>query len=398
MPATLPERQPAGLDDRETLRWSARSDGRSGFLFINNHQRIEGLPRHGGVQFRVRLKEETLLVPSAPVEIPPGVSIFWPLNLEINGMRLRYASAQPLCVLQVGVSPCYVFAERGGIPAEFAFDARTVVMAEKAPAQARSHETLILRGLNPGSPALLHGKGGKAARLLLLSEEQSLQAYKARLWGQERLVLSPAGLVFDGDTLRLSSRKRDEMWFSIYPAPDRALTVDGKAIQGVADGIFTRYTLTLAEKAVPVTARRVKAAGPARQVPLGPFGVAQAPQDADFTAAEEWEVRLPADALAGAGEAYLCVDYVGDAARAYIGDRLVADDFYYGRVWEIGLRRFAPQVLEKGVALRFLPLRQDAPIYIAPEHRPAFDGSGVALEVRGMRVEVEYKATLTANG
>ncbi len=40
----LPDDRPRGKDDEETLRWAARSDGRSGFIFVSNHERLKTLP------------------------------------------------------------------------------------------------------------------------------------------------------------------------------------------------------------------------------------------------------------------------------------------------------------------------------------------------------------------
>ena len=43
--------------------------------------------------------------------------------------------------------------------------------------------------------------------------------------------------------------------------------------------------------------------------------------------------------------------------RAYVGDRLVADQFYSGGVWDIGLDRLPADALRtEGLRLRVLPL------------------------------------------
>lgn len=40
MPPTMPDKRPTGRDDVTTLRWCARSDGQSGFVFVNNYERV----------------------------------------------------------------------------------------------------------------------------------------------------------------------------------------------------------------------------------------------------------------------------------------------------------------------------------------------------------------------
>ena len=262
--------------------------------------------------------------------------MIWPFNLDLNGIALQYATAQLVCKLENDGIPCFIFAERGGIPAEFAFEADTVAVVNGADLE----DGRYLGGLAPGSLVTLKSSQGASVRLLLLSEEQSRQCWKAMIWGKERIFLSPAGLIFDGDTLRLRSRRLGELWFSVFPAPAQALTT-----AGTQAGIFTHYCLEGNEKKIAVKAQKVKTAGSARVVPLGPLGVAQAPEEEAFEAAEVWEVRLAPGALEGVNEVFLCIDYTADVGRAYLDGMLVADDFYNGKTWEIGLKRFASSVI-----------------------------------------------------
>lgn len=390
LPANFPERLPSSLDDCETLRWAVRSDGKTGFVFLNNHQRVEGLPDKAGVQMVLRLKEETLTLPSEPVTIRQGVAMFWPFHFDLDGIRLRYATAQPVCRLKLEGGWGFVFARRGGVEAEFAFSDRvkafTAAGAEVAAREGR------LRGLNPGEWVQIQDERGQKAQLLLLDEEQALRFWKARIWGAERLFLSSAGLIFDGEVLRLHARTPEELTFAVFPPlPD-------PSGEGVMEGCFQRFTLRQSWPSLEVNCRRVRLAGPARVVPVGPGGVAQAPEERDFDGGEVWEVTLPEHVLEGWQEVYLRVDYRGDCARAYVNGRLVADHFNNGREWEIGLRRFAPEVLEHGMRLVFLPLRQDAPIYLAPEHRPDFQGRSEVLEVRSLTAQGEVEGVFTPAG
>jgi beta-galactosidase len=243
-----------------------------------------------------------------------------------------------------------------------------------------------LRQMTEGSLMTLRSHQGQKVRLLLLSQEQSRKCWKAQIWGEERIFLSPADLIFDGDRLLLRSRCPEDFWFSVYPTLPQALNVRGRV-----EGIFTHYALPVTEKKIQIEYHKIRAAGPVRQVPTGPLGVAQAPEEADFEAAETWEILLPPQALDGVNELFLRLDYVGDAGRLYLDGQLIADDFYNGKPWEIGLKRFAPQVLEKSLILKLLPLRKDAPVYIAPQYRPDFGGASEVLELRGMRAEAEYE-------
>ena len=83
----------------------------------------------------------------------------------------------------------------------------------------------------------------------------------------------------------------------------------------------------------------------------------------------------------------LGIDYVGDIARVYAGDRFVTDDFYHGAPLEIGLWRTG-----RDLELRVLPLRGDAPIYLPAGAR--IPAGAVAVELKSVKVIPEYETTL----
>ena len=91
--------------------------------------------------------------------------------------------------------------------------------------------------------------------------------------------------------------------------------------------------------------------------------MAMQPEDADFAQAAVWRVKLPAGVDANR-DLRLRVRYTGDVLRAYLAGKLLADDFYHARPFEIGLRRHGPAVYQNGLVLKILPLREDAPSYI----------------------------------
>lgn len=414
MPSILPDRLPPDLNDRAVLRWAVRSDGESGFIFINNYQRIEDLPARLGVQLELRLKDAVLRLPAAPLAVPPGMHAIWPFQFDLGGARLVYATAQPVCRLEGADLPCFVFAAAEGLPAEFSFEGGESCVAVSGWLHDPERE---MANLNPiaGRAGVYQLSSGAdrmytvacgdepVCRLILLSAFDALRCWKARIWGAERIFLSPAALLFDGGTLRLRASQVADLWFGVYPAPSLPLRSQGSLLAGINQGPFALFHLFQPDMDCPVAAHLLQPAGPARVVPLGPAGVAQAPGDADFEQAEVWQVDFPAYLPDGAAEVRLRVDYSGDAARAYLGGELIADDFreayppvHAGRPWEIALRRLDPHALAGGLVLKFLPLRRDAPIYLPGDWRSAASEDGPLLEVREIRAEIEYEAAVSA--
>ncbi|MEH0518712.1 beta-galactosidase [Streptomyces stelliscabiei] len=385
MASAVPERQPASQDDRETLRWAVRGDGRSGFLFVNNHQPHEPLPDHRGTTFTVEFPDGpegpesgALTLPSEPVTIPRGAYFCWPLRLDLAGLRLDWATAQPVCTVDDGRGrTVLVLAATDGITPELALDLRTVTTVRVPSGEVTTvGDRVLVTGLRPGTDALVEvdtTDGGRVG-LLVLDAATARTAYRGRAWGAERLVLGEAGggVVFDAhaDEVRVHSTA-PEPSFAVLPAPERAPVATGAVVKEAADGVFVRYTLVAddqgrrgsdgADDALPVTL--IRPPGEAPPVTTGVLGRASVPADEHFdTVAAEYGIATPDDAPPGT---LLRVHWTGDVARAHVGGRLVADQFYSGRVWDIGLDRLpADGARSEGLRLRVLPLPAGAPVHV----------------------------------
>lgn len=391
MAAVLPAVLPSGVDDKTTLRWAVRTDGRSGFVFINNYHRVDGLAVKDNVKLTLRLPGRKLKIPSRPVRIEGQSYMIWPFEMDLRGIRLHHATAQPLCRLEAD-RPCFIFFAPSGIEPELAFAAGEIASAE-GPIGERieSDGLLILRALKPGTDCLLklRGRDGRAVDVLVLTHEQSRRCYKADIWGRERIFLSDAAPIFEGQTLRLQSR-RPQMDFSVFPPPQKL-----DAGPADADGVFERHRLSVPAKSIAVSCRQLCPTQPSQPVKMGKK-VAMAPDDADFQRAGEWEITIPADALDGLSEAHLGIHYAGDVARAYLAERLIHDDFYYRQPWEIGIRRFVPQILHTPLRIRIMPLRQDASVYIPQDRLPGFGVSGEIAELFKVELAPQYEILVTA--
>ena len=400
MPMILPDAQPAGLDDKQTLRWSIRSDGRRGFIFINNYQRIESLPDRRDIQLRLRLKEESLAIPSAPISIPAQMHALWPVNLDLSGVLLKYATAQPICRIEHDGRPCYVFFAPEGVDTEFAFDARTVGSIDAfAGLQIRGEDRIILRGLKPGTDRLLTlgGPADQQIDILLLTQAQARRCWTGDFAGQPRLFLSRDSrdardardaLLFDPPNLSVLSRN-EAVSIAVFPAPARPPSIDGRTLAITGDGVFGRFTAAAKSNPPVVRFERLQPATPTSPVRIGPKKVAQMPEDSAFDSAEVWRLTFSGSFSDNAHELFLRIDYVGDVARIYLGDQLIADEFFSGQVWEIGFKRFMPEALNQGLTLKILPLRKDAPIYLPPERRPSFGNQSEVVALRDVQVQVE---------
>ena len=347
----------------------------------------------------IKLPPGSATFPSEPVTVPSEGRFFWPFNFDLgHGLRLLWATAQPVCAADDGRTRTVFFAETPGISAEFAFsnDARVKVSSGKL-IQREGH-TLVV-GVKPSRTGAMRisGSDGGMLQVVLLSDSDSLALWQGVFADRERLSLTRAGLVLDGQQLRLTSTNLDALTVGIYPAPTRVAS-NGKALGDKTDGVFHRFT-PRAPGAVALKAsfEQIQPAGPARDIPLGKIKqpVAAAPEDADFEKAAVWRIKLPAD-LDLTGDPLLRLDYIGDVARVMLNGKLVTDDFYNGRPFEIGLRRHAPEILNGDLQVAILPLRKDAPIYLAKEARPPSGNQPTVAALRGVALVPRYRVELIA--
>jgi beta-galactosidase len=400
MPATVPDEHSHGKNDFDTLRWSVRSDGNSGFVFVNNYQRFQTMPPKNDAQFTIHLPSGPFVFPQKPVTIPSDACLIWPFNFDLgHGVRLAWSTAQPLTAIDNGNVRTVFFAETEDVPAQFAFETNGPSVEVLSGHLSRNENFNLLHDIKPGTEvaARIGLADGGSVQIILLNYKTSVAIWKGNLQGRDRVFLTKAGLVLDGDNLRLTSTTPADLNVGIYPAPD-SLMFNGNNLAHKTDGIFERFT-----PAVPQTIKykvifkNVQAAGPPREIPMGKIKqpVATAPLDSDFEKAAVWQIKLPTHVDLGT-DPILRLHYVGDVARVMLNGRFITDDFYNGNAFDIGLRRHAPEILNGDLRIAILPLRKDAPIYMAEAVRPHFGSADSIAALESIEIIPRYQLQLTA--
>ena len=372
MPPTLPDSVPTNGNDLATLRWAVRSDGNSGYVFVNNYQRLQSLPAKRDVQFKLKLADGDLVFPRKPVTMPADEFFFWPFNLDLGGVKLIYATAQPICQVEADGVRTVFFAQTPGVPADFVFGS--------------GEKEIRFENVKPGKKVACKVKtpAGGWVQIVLLNEVDSLALWKERFAGSERVFLTHAGLVTDDDRLKLTADSPAKLEVEVFPA------VAGKSRR--ADGIFHHLKLpTIKPVSLFATAELVQLAGPLRVIPLstGKSHIAVAPTDDDFTNAAVWRIHLPAD-LDLNSDPLLRIHYTGDVARLTLNGRLIDDNFYSGRTFDLGLKRYAPEILAGDLRLEILPLRKEAPIFLEPKAVPDFNGKQSLVKLQLVEIVNHY--------
>lgn len=366
MTATIPE---SGVDD---LRWCLRSDGTSGFVYVNNHQPYEPLPDRREVQFEVGLDDTTVTFPTEPVDLASGVFTVWPVHFQVAGVLMTWATATPLTLLPAtGVTlPVLVLAATEGVPVQLSFPVTYEVLG----ALTQITPTELVATVAPGTAIVtVRSPEGGALSVLVLDPQQAGDAWTPHVSGHRRLVLSAAAVV-----------ERDGALV--------AMTEEAATIQ-VFDPVtsdFRSETVAAPEPVAALVRRTRDATTPPPATVVVP-GRASAPSVAQMEEhAARFVVTIGPGRVRGQ-RALLRVDLVGDVAVATVGDRTV-DVFWDGSTWDVDVSLGeGPDVDE--VMIMVYPLTPETPVWLPSWAREIQQGlQAPTAEI----VSVEVVTTRTA--
>ncbi len=261
--------------DTSSLRYAMRTDGKAGFVFVNNYQRLTTLAPHKQVRFCVPSDGKEFVFPEKGMSISEGESFFVPFQWEIGGQVLDYATAQPIC-------------RQGNT---FFFMALSTVCEYCLEGQCVTVET----------PGLESGFEWGSIKIVTLTKDQALHCYQddgQRVYvARQDLYFKGGQVVSYGNGPDLSYWKWNGEAFDFYPC-FRSEERGNVLVQEISAPGFTSEHFWELE------------AGGARPV-------------------KQWSVKT--DQKNGLLKIY----YVGDVAQLYVDGKLVADAYYYGDAWEV---------------------------------------------------------------
>lgn len=252
------------------LRYAVRTDGEGGFVFVNNYQRLVKMKSHKGVRFSVETSGGTVLFPERGINVGSGAYFILPFNLNMNGILLKYATAQ----LLARVGDTYFFFNIDGGDSEFVFE--NAVYKNQ-----RYFETGNIK-------------------VVTLTYEEAKNFYKIN----GKAYISKAGMYFDGNKIRLYGFGGD-LSYSVFDGKD---FIETKQIVPAEIGA-PRYSVG---ENITVTSPYMSELHLEGEKKL-----------------LEAAVKLPCRD----GGVWLKISYVGSVAQLYVDGALYDDEFYKGRPW-----------------------------------------------------------------
>ncbi len=376
----FPEDGEMNPENDSKVRWSVRSNGKSGYVFVNNYERMKTLSAKPDTKFQLNLPDERIEFPTTPITIPSGKSFYFPFNLSLNGVLLHYATAQPISIIEESGVSTYVFSQIDGIPAEFVFDKNVVVESISGNSKMVGNQ-IVLDELSTGtSPVIqLKNAGNMQINIVLLDERTSLNLWKGEFNGKQRLFLTNNGLTIEKNKIELEGSEW-KFEVSVFPSP-KLVKFNGRNVRSTSNGIFTRYKVQKSKnKSIKVGFSKIKnVEQPLRTISLGSRGVAAMPNDEDFNKASVWKITLPKNPD-NLRNITLRFAYKGDVARFYSGEKLLTDNFYNGKPFDVNLKYFADEISGRELALKILPLPKNDLIYFQKEAGVSYENGDFLIE------------------
>jgi len=354
--------------DTTTLRYAIRSDGTKGFLFMHNYQDHLKTPDLKGIQLKIKTSNETISFPAkGTFSLLSGVSAIFPFNLQMNGLLLKSATAQPLCSFVNSRQQYRVFFSFDGIQPEFVFRGNPKVHILNANAIKYDGNTVIT-----GTPDSTFEFLVNNTHFLVLPYKTALNAYLTGKPEQQYLIMSDALVLENDENIDLISMGKETIHVSVYPLA-KSLQSDIAKVSSLktAHNFLSEWTVSVNS--------------------IKPDIVFSRPDDRRYVMnARKLDLSILNDI-------YIKFDYIGDRAVCMLNGEMATDNLYTSEPWLIGLKRYKSLLKDNLMYFYFVPMSQNAPYlsYLDREVIPDFTKSKEFLEIKTPEIIPEYKISIT---
>ena len=275
MEASLPMPQDIKKGDDSHLRWAYRSAGDSGFVFINNYERLQKLSDKKGVRFDVC----GVKFPSRAITIPAGAMCIFPVNID----GIRYATAQIIARRDGKV----YLEQIPGIKTEIAVGGKVLKNVKALGTDKPVYKNIYLLSPNEAAHLFLADKSSKpvVAGKPVVKKLADAGPYRKITMGVNKVAEAPLDKDFDAAAVyticNLPEGDRDNMLLQIKYRGDVArLYCNGKLID---DNFYNGRPMLYGLWRLPADADQLEL----RILPIQPDMPVYFPAEADTTPGED---------------------------------------------------------------------------------------------------------------
>lgn len=299
----------------DSLRYTGRFLGDEGFVFLCNTQVRVKMPEK---KFRLNLyfNHDTLQMPLKAATLNGETTAILPINLNLAGCNIKYATAQPLSRISYQDKQYLFLYQVDGLLPEIALSKDDLADVDaEGWIQSESDGILYLTPENdsPGTIGLT-SSGGRKSAIVVLSRRQAENSWRTRVNGQEIMIISQADVLFYTDHFEFRQLDDPGFKFEIFPPVTGKVFLNKQAVSPVQKGIFQSYSGT-----------------------AGPAGHSLSVRISNEQAVVS---DLPESLPDNLSDLFLSIGYLGSKANMTVNSEVVADHLFNGTPWMIGLKRY----------------------------------------------------------
>lgn len=321
-------------EDVNTVRYAVRSDGTSGYLYINNFQDHVETNEQKDFSISIKLEKETIRFPhTGSLTIAKDTNCILPFNLYLAGVRLKCATTQLITEVKHNNEMYYFFFIPKGMTGEYVFcrDHVAGVVVDKGVVIDRD-DSIVVKVDDVMSVAKITSQHGEKINICTLTDQESLHIWKAKLKGQERILMTEANVLIAEEDFRLEYSDLDEVQVKVFPGLGTNIKANEQTIMEEKDGLFSKYVIPAQKKNIDLYVKSINS--------------------------HQATIQLHNQAFQDLKEIILNIDYLGDIGYAFIDGELVHDNFCNGRVWEIGLKHLKEELSENDMYVYITPIKE----------------------------------------
>jgi hypothetical protein len=357
-------------NNTSTLRYSVRGDGDKGYLFMQNYQDHIEMKDLLGLKVNVTTSSGIISFPEiGNFTLKAGSSAIFPFNINYDGVEIRLATVQPFCSFTNKNKRYNVMVSIDGITPEMVLKGKAKVTGNEIKTFIRNGNTVVAFVTGKRSEFQVNG-----VSFLVLPNSDAENAYLVGKADDEKLVISKALVLDDGEQISLISKNQEHVDFAIYPASANVATV---------------------EVTITKTKSQLKNIGEWNlNLPKIETGIQLIQADASH-----FVLKAGSLDLSKANDVFITFDYRGDRGICMMNGELQTDDLYTSKPWTIGLKKFQESLKTNDMYFYFMPMAKDAPYlnYLEKEVLPDFGDKKSFLEIKKLSISVEYKVNILLN-
>lgn len=345
MVTVLPEgSQEIDPADQETLRYAVRTDGKSGFLFLNNYQDHCVCKDKKGETVILQLKSGDIQI--SDISLAAEEEAVIPFRMDVEGGCLLYAKTQPLSVIRRENRVTYFFFVPSGMKPEYVWEADSVSVGENGEDCRVQEKDGMLRIAVPENrmSSYVLKTDRSEVEIVTLTRGQSLQFYEVEKDGEKIAVLASSPLLYDGGRLELESPtdgSESSILLMYPPCEPEVKTAEKISVSPVYAGIFKGVEVVWDKTVFGKEFLETKQCGPSR-----------------------YTFKIPRE-YAECKDALIQIMYEGDIGHAFINGELISDNFCNGAVWEIGLKEVWEPSMGDEITIYITPKKEEAGVDVS---------------------------------